>query len=209
MEFNATRSNNIEKLAEALAAAQKEISNPKKEAKNPFYKSTYSDLPSVLGVIREVLPNHGLAFSQPLEMIGENLFLTTLLMHTSGQWIKSYMPVVAKDMKDPQKLGSGISYARRYSLQAIVGIVGDDDDDGNKAAGKEQNGNGDDDVVREFLGKWDAEYGQENLVAFIKAKAQKLGIKERACIKIYAKNDDGFEKEIDEWKKGFSEKKEM
>lgn len=126
-------SDQINELAAALSAAQKEISNPLKEAKNPFFKSVYADLPAVLNVIRDVLPNHGLSFSQTIEIHSDKVFLATLLMHKSGQWIKSYAPILCKDPNDPQKFGSSLTYFRRYALQAIVGIVGDDDDDGNKA----------------------------------------------------------------------------
>ncbi len=95
------------------------------------YSFAYAPLEVILGVVRPVLKNNGLAFMQSVS--GEAL--TTLLMHTSGEWIESDPLPVRVDEAGSQALGSAITYARRYALTAALGIVTEDDDDGNAADG--------------------------------------------------------------------------
>ena len=192
-----TRSNNIDELATALALAQRALSNPKKDAKNPFFKSNYLTLSLVLELARDILPEYGLSFTQPLEIIGDKPYLATMLMHTSGQWIKSYAPVISKDPNDPQKFGSAITYLRRYSLQSLLGIVGDDeDDDANRAANKHVSDN---EMIKQFLDKWGQEYGRDSLISFIKDRAELLKVKERPIVRMYTTNEAGFKRDFDSW----------
>lgn len=122
------KSEQIDKLATALAKAQAEIKGAVKDSANPFFKSNYADLQSVWDAIREPLSKNGLAVIQTTEAATpEHLELVTTLVHSSGQWIDSRFPVIALK-KDPQAIGSGLSYSRRYSLAAIVGVYQTDDD---------------------------------------------------------------------------------
>lgn len=191
------RSDQINELARALANAQKVISNPPKDAKNPYFKSSYSDLPTVLNVVRDVLPNHQLSFVQPLELVGDKIYLTTILMHSSGQWIKSYAPILCKDPTDPQKFGSGISYMRRYALQALIGIVGDDDeDDGNKA-----NTPGKFDIKKWVIdNKMNADYDTNELEKYVTKRAQQLKMQPEKLANAALKNKEGFFKDLEKWK---------
>ena len=191
------RSNNIDQIAKALAMAQKAINNPKKDSKNPFFKSSYLSLSVVLDVLRDILPEFGLSFSQPIEIIGDKPCLATIIMHQSGQWIRSIAPIVCKDPNDPQKFGSAITYLRRYSLQSMIGIVGsDEDDDGNGASNKNVS---DDDMLKDFLAKWGTELGRDALIEFIKERAELLKIKERPIVKMYSSNEAGFKKDFNAW----------
>lgn len=126
------KSLSIIEIAKALHLAQGEMSGAKKGAANPFFKSKYADLNSVVDAIREPFCNHGLSYSQ--FPIYEDGFagVTTILMHVSGEWLQDslMLPVVKKD---PQAVGSAITYARRYALQSIAGIPSEDDD-GNAAS---------------------------------------------------------------------------
>lgn len=117
------KSEQINELAAALAKAQGQIKGAVKDAQNPFFKSQYADLESVWGAIRKPLADNGLAVTQPV--VGSELH--TYLIHASGQWIQSVYPIVAKD-NSPQAIGSSITYARRYSLAAMVGVYQTDDD---------------------------------------------------------------------------------
>lgn len=128
------RSEQINDLAAAMAKAQAEIGNAHKDSKNPFFKSTYADLASVWDACRAPLSKHGLAVVQSLAADGPNVTCTTLLAHTSGQWVESTLTLTAKDA-GPQSVGSAATYCRRYSLQAVAGIA-PADDDGNAASGK-------------------------------------------------------------------------
>ena len=135
------KSDSIKEFAKALAQAQKEMTFAKKDAANPFFKSKYADLAAVVDAIKFPLSNNGLSYSQGTDIDEHGgVIVETLLMHSSGEWIEGrlrMMPVKA----DPQGIGSCITYARRYGLQAIVGIPADDDD-GNAASGNETNANG-------------------------------------------------------------------
>ena len=121
------QSEDIKDLAKALAAAQHELHGAKKDAVNPFFKSKYATLESVYEAIREPLAKNGLSIVQPTEFISGQTFVRTVLMHSSGQWVDGLYPVISQK-NDPQGLGSGMSYSRRYSLMAMVGIPASDDD---------------------------------------------------------------------------------
>lgn len=131
---NSFMSPTIAKLSEALSKAQGEFDHAKKDVKNEFFKSKYADLASVIDAAKKPLSNNGLAVIQITEVQDNgDIFLTTLLTHSSGEWIISKYPI--KPMKpDPQGFGSALTYARRYSFSAITGIASEDDD-GNAGAG--------------------------------------------------------------------------
>jgi len=134
------RSETIGELAKALAAAQGEISEAVKTSENPFFKSRYADLAAVWQACRPVLSKHGLAVSQLSETRWTDgklgVCMTTILMHSSGEFIASELTLYPK-VADPQGIGSAITYARRYGLQPIVGVVAiGEDDDGNQASGR-------------------------------------------------------------------------
>ena len=131
------QSGKLEKLATALAKAQSEIVGARKTSKNPFFKSDYADLFEVLEATRPILSKHGLSIIQTndgVELIGSTAFLHvgTMLMHTSGQWIRSFIPLPIESPVNCHKLGSAMTYGRRYGLSAMVGIA-QMDDDGNAA----------------------------------------------------------------------------
>lgn len=124
------RSQTIGEIAKALLQFQSEVENIKRDSKNPFFKSKYASLANVLDTIRVPLKSAGLSFSQFPN--GENE-LTTLLMHTSGEYLLGTVRM-SPTKNDPQAIGSAITYMRRYSLAAILGLNIDDDDDGNVAS---------------------------------------------------------------------------
>jgi hypothetical protein len=130
-----TQSPQVNELMTALAKAQGRITNALKDKKNPFFKSSYADLSSVWDSCRMPLSDNGLSVIQTIEGSRESLVLVTCLGHSSGQWIKSRMPLFLMK-QDPQSLGSALTYGRRYALSAIVGVCADEDDDGEKAMGQ-------------------------------------------------------------------------
>lgn len=122
----------IGKLAEALAKAQAEMDCAKKDSINPHFKSKYADIASVIDAIKEPLSKHGLSYVQYIDQTATGgIALITKLMHMSGEWISGCLPLILSK-NDMQGLGSALTYARRYSLSAIVGIA-QDDDDGNSS----------------------------------------------------------------------------
>ena len=121
------KSPEIDKLAEALAKAQSEMEGAKKESTNPFFKSSYADLHAVIKSAFPYLSKHGLSVIQGNEMIEAHVCVTTTLMHSSGQWLRSKVKLPLSK-KDAQGVGAAITYGRRYGLSAIVGIAQYDDD---------------------------------------------------------------------------------
>lgn len=129
------QSEQINELAASLSKAQGEMQAAIKDSINPFFKSKYADLGSVWDAARPVLSKHGLCIMQSTEMLGEKVVMSTILAHSSGQWVKSYLPLnPAKN--DSQGMGAAMTYLRRYSLSALVGVVCDEDDDGETAVGR-------------------------------------------------------------------------
>ncbi len=121
-------------LYAALARAQSQISVPGKNAVNPAFKSRYVDLSAVLAAVLPAWNANGLAITQ-FPVVAEDcssIELTTLISHTSGEWMESSirMPV---GKRDPHGIGSAITYARRYTVASIAGLM-QDDDDGNLAS---------------------------------------------------------------------------
>ena len=123
------QSENIADLATALCLAQAEMGGAIKDSNNPFFKSNYADLTSVIKVMKQPFANHGLSFVQlPVTSVGGNgIGVATMLMHNSGQYIQSEY-LLPMDKVTPQGAGSAITYARRYALQALAGIPSVDDD---------------------------------------------------------------------------------
>lgn len=132
-------SESIAELSKALSQAQKKIKSAVKDAENPYFRSSYATLASVWDACRDPLTDAGLSISQPISQVDGKLLVTTILMHQSGQFIQSECPIITTK-QDMQSMGSAISYARRYSLAAIVGVTVDDDD-GNQAVDPQQKPN--------------------------------------------------------------------
>ncbi len=124
----------INELATALSKAQGVMGGAIKDSSNPFFKSKYADLHSVIEAIKKPLADNGLSYTQLIETKDGEPYVTTMLMHSSGQSISASLKLkITKD--DMQGLGSAISYARRYGLQSIVGLSAEDDD-GEAAVGR-------------------------------------------------------------------------
>ena len=126
-------SQTISKIAVALLASQKEMSNAIKGSKNPFFKSTYADLNSVREACLPALNNNGISIIQPTIFKDGKNFINTILIHESGEFISGLTEIVYSKQNDAQSQGSGITYARRYGIQSICNI-GVEDDDGNNAS---------------------------------------------------------------------------
>lgn len=128
------KSESIANIAQALSDFQGEVSNPKQTADNPFFKSSYSPLSEVINTIRPILAKHGLSVLQAPSGDGERIIVTTLLMHSSGEWIEGDPLILKADKVTAQGAGSAISYGRRYALSAVLGIASEEEDDGNHAS---------------------------------------------------------------------------
>jgi hypothetical protein len=123
------QSETIGALAAALSKAQADITGALKDSSNPFFKSKYADLASCWDACRKQLAANNLCVIQTTDLddLTNQTVLKTILAHSSGEWVKSITPILTKD-NSPQAQGSGITYARRYALAAIVGLAQVDDD---------------------------------------------------------------------------------
>lgn len=116
----------MKNLFKAIAQFRHLVSSVKKWADNPFFKSRYADLPSILEVIKDPLNESGLAVSHHCKSTESGFTVVTILGHSeSGEFIESEFPVF---WSKPQEVWSSISYARRYNLLALLDIPTEDDD---------------------------------------------------------------------------------
>jgi hypothetical protein len=132
-------SDTIGNISGALAKAQAELTNPEKSLvatiRSPFPREAdrtfrYAPLSSGLDIVRKSLGRHEIATIQSTEIDKEAglLRLTTILAHSSGEWVSSEWPVCPiADISSAQRMGAALTYARRYALFTLVGIAGEDD----------------------------------------------------------------------------------
>lgn len=125
-------SETLTKIAPALLKAQAEVGNAHNDSTNPHFKSKYASLASYIDAVVPVFNSHGLTITQAPAFEGEYACVDTLVLHTSGEWMQSRaMSPISK--RDPQGVGSAITYLRRYSLAALA-CIAQEDDDGNAAS---------------------------------------------------------------------------
>lgn len=142
------RSESLKEFIPAFVAAQIKIKGALKDSKNPYYGSMYADLSSVMGACKAPLNEHGIAIIQASAKAEQpdHIAIETVLMHTSCEFISSVMemplmrpktsdpvsagskPAKEKQFNESQAFGSALTYLRRYSLAAIVGVCPEDDD---------------------------------------------------------------------------------
>jgi len=123
----------MKELYTALVKAQSAVNHAAKDSKNPHFKAAYSSLASVIDAVRPALSANGLAFVQKLHTADGGIAVETVILHESGQEMSCGVLFIPATKHDAQGYGSAISYAKRYSLQAAIGIASEDDD-GNAAS---------------------------------------------------------------------------
>jgi ERF superfamily len=131
-------SESVAAIATALAKAQLELTNPEKAMVGTVYNNRsdspqsfrYASLSSGLDIVRKTLGGQQIAIAQTTDIDRANgmVNLTTVLLHTSGEWISSDWPVCrTSEISAPRRMGAALTYARRYALFTMVGIAGEDD----------------------------------------------------------------------------------
>lgn len=168
-----------------MAKAQAEMPHVTMNAVNPFLKNKFADLGAVISTMKPILAKHGLSYSQLPYSDGNRIGVTTIIMHSSGEWIESTVSLELADEKGKsaaQVAGSIITYLRRYSLSSAFGLYADEDDDGNKPEKKDPEA-----VSDELWNRW---------VELVK-RAEKLKVKhpaiERAKVKASKLGEIGAE----------------
>jgi len=133
-------------LYQKIANIQKKIGKMKKDKKNPYFKSNYFDINSLLEHLQPLLEEQKLVVTQPLTAItspvGDRPAITIIIQDLEGEEVEKYTTVLP-DIQDPQKMGSCITYYRRYALQSLFCLQAEDDD-GEKAVGRKKETKGND-----------------------------------------------------------------
>ena len=119
----------MKEIYKKLAAVKKEIGTISKDSKNPFFKSKYFDINQLLAHVEPLLEKNGLILLQPIE--NKNVSSMISLVSNPDETIVSSIPL--PDIQDPQKLGSAITYYRRYTLASLLALQAEDDDANNAA----------------------------------------------------------------------------
>jgi methionine aminopeptidase len=130
-------SEKITEISKALLAIQKEIETIKKNAVNPFYNSQYATLDEILEIVKPICNKNGVSLVQDIN----GLQISTMLIHESGEWIQQEGLTLPNEKNTAQGAGSAVTYGRRYSLSAMLGIATEQDDDGNGAQKPQQSQN--------------------------------------------------------------------
>lgn len=127
-------SEGMAKIAKALAAFQAEVKDPARDGENPHFKSKYVTIDKLLDAVRPMAAKHGISIVQSTGGNGQDIGVTTMILHESGEWLMTDALTIRPVQNNPQGCMSAITYARRYSLSAALGVAWDDDDDGNAAS---------------------------------------------------------------------------
>ncbi len=135
------RSKDINELVEALAKAQGEFASVEQSGYNKHFKSSYATLDDIIAAVKEPLSKNGLAYMQFFGQDESGQTLTTMLAHENGQFISTMVRIVVSGpgSNEMHRLGSTLTYLRRYMLAALLGVNSETDDDGN-ASGQRDNG---------------------------------------------------------------------
>ena len=132
------QSSTVGKIALALSKAQAEIMGAKKGSINPFFKSGYADLYTVIESCREILAKNQIAFVQGNRFKNGVFLVVTKLIHSSGEWLSSEMALPMPKNANAQAIWSLNTYGRRYGLASMAGVA-QKDDDANEASPQKVN----------------------------------------------------------------------
>lgn len=135
--FNMKTSESIKSVAAALCKAQTNIESASKNANNPHFRSKYADINAVIDACKAALNNEGISVVQSNGKDELGSYVETMLLHNTGEFLSSKVYLIL-DKMDMQKLGSAITYARRYGIQSMVFMGSSEDDDANSVAIKNQ-----------------------------------------------------------------------
>ena len=134
------RSESIANFAEAFAKFQADVTDPKMDESTDYITKTgkrinfkYASLKEIMKTVRPVLAKHGISIMQEPKMDGNKVSITTTLLHSSGEYITFEPTIMNASSPMAQEIGSAITYGRRYSVSAVLGLGAEDDDDGNAA----------------------------------------------------------------------------
>ena len=200
------QSDEINQLAKALCSAQSELQGTATDGKNSHFKSQFSTLKACISAVREPLAKNGLSVTQQYMYYEKRTFLVTTLLHTSGQWMRSYGELILDKMSS-QALGSSTSYMRRYGLTAMLGLY-QEDDDGNSAEIKRSKKNEctESEYLRFVIEQKDI-FGEDLLLEYLEKKANKYKKTKHEIVFELLRDIELFEKEIELYRPVFDKQR--
>jgi hypothetical protein len=142
-------SQSIKEISAAFNLAQKELKNIAQTKENPFYHSSYAPLNKIIDEVKPILNKNGISILQDISSIDNMMIVSTILLHTSGEWIQQDGMALPLEKQTGQAAGIAVTYGRRYSLSALLGISSEDDNDGNIS--------NDESTITKHFGKQDEE----------------------------------------------------
>ena len=174
------RSESIANFAEAFAKFQLEVCDPKMDEQTEYITKSgkkinfkYASLKEIMKTIRPVLAKHGICIMQEPKMDGNKVSITTILLHSSGEFVEFEPTIMNAVSAMAQEIGSAITYGRRYSVSAVLGLGAEDDDDGNAAQyGTESKKKAEETDPAEHSGV----YASEKQVSYVKTLAAKARV---------------------------------
>jgi len=196
-----------------LMKAKQQIGTVKKDSKNPFHKSNYASLNAYIDASEEHLIENGLILVQAGNgSFSEPIIVATLIHPESGQWLKSYLPILNPKL-DSQGLGASVTYMRRYSIATLLGLVSEDDD-GETASGRgkydhqkkkatpvekpEVDNAQDEEFLRKLLQMFDKE-DQHLVMEYMKVVSKHFDWSQAECVKKFLEDKDLIDK-FNKWK---------
>jgi hypothetical protein len=195
-----------------LMKAKQEIGTVKKDSKNPFHKSNYASLNAYIDASEAHLIENGLILVQAGNgSFSEPIIVATLIHPESGQWLKSYLPIL-NTKQDSQGLGASVTYMRRYSIATLLGLVSEDDD-GETASGRgksdqkkksppvektEEQKQNDAESLRKILDMFDKE-DQHLFLEYMKVVTKHFEWSHNECINKFLEEKDLIDK-FNKWK---------
>lgn len=201
------QSDQINEIAKALSLAQAELEAVEKDKANPFYKSEYSTLQACIAVTREPMVKNGLAFTSLIADYNNEPYLVSTLTHSSGQWLRSYARLIL-DKKSCQGMGSAISYMRRYSLCAMIGLFQKDDDaqsiepEDKKQNSEKKPKNELTEEDMEFITEWSDYFSPSVFNGYIEAVVKAKKISKHEAILKFKEDVEIFKKNVQAWCNG-------
>lgn len=197
------RSEDVKEIAKAMSKMQSEMGSASKDCKAYQYK--YADMASVWSVLKGPLTNNGLTVSQETFNLPDGPSVVTLVMHESGQWIETEPLTIPTGKKDAHSSGSALTYARRYQLCAILGIVTEDDDGAaaQKNAPAPQRAIPPRKCTQEeydnFVKKWSGTFDKNNIESYLHKRSNHFNVHIRTTVYALMNDNEKFEKEFKIW----------
>jgi hypothetical protein len=130
------QSEKLDQFLPAFLKAQKAMKAAAKDKPNPHFKTKYATFESVLEAVMPPLWENGFVLTHQTERVAAGSLLITKITHTSEQWIGTIFPISEEVASNPQKMGSALTYGKRYNTSSLTNVATEEDDDGNHAAGR-------------------------------------------------------------------------